>query len=66
MAVIETAFAEDKAMIEPQQSVLDCTPESRMMILSTDGALNQFRGLMVGLIEAEQGSLPRPAERRFA
>jgi len=66
MAVIETAFAEDQAIIEAQQRVLDRTQERRMMILSTDGALNQFRRLMAGLIEAEQVSMARPAERRFA
>jgi len=66
MAVIETAFAEDRAMIEAQQCVLDRTQERRMMILSTDGALNQFRRLMAGLIEAEQVSMAQPAERRFA
>jgi hypothetical protein len=36
------------------------------MVLATDGALNQFRRLMAGLIEAEQTPLSRPAERRFA
>lgn len=66
MAVIEKAFAEDQAMIEAQQRVVDRTPEPRFMILSTDGALNQFRRLMAGLIEAEHGSLPQPAARRFA
>jgi len=66
MAVIETAFAEDQAIIEAQQRVLDRTQERRMMILSTDGALNQFRRLMAGLIEAEQVSMAQPAERRFA
>jgi len=37
-----------------------------MMILATDGALNQFRRLMAGLIEAEQQPASRPAERRLA
>jgi hypothetical protein len=53
-------------MIEAKQRVVDRTPERRMMILATDGALNQFRRLMAELIEAEQASLPKPAERRFA
>jgi len=66
MAVIEKAFAEDQAMIEAQQRVVDRTPEPRFMILSTDGALNQFRRLMAGLIETERGYLPQPAARRFA
>ena len=66
IAVFERAFAEDKAMIEVQQRVVDRTPERRMMILATDGALNQFRRLMAGLIEAEQQPPSRPAERRLA
>jgi hypothetical protein len=53
-------------MIEAQQRVLNRTPERRMMILSTDGALNQFRRLMAGLIAAEQAPATRPAERQFA
>jgi len=67
IAVFEKAFAEDKAMIEAQQRVVERTPERRMMVLSTDGALNQFRRLMAGLIAADQTPLStRPAERRFA
>jgi len=66
IAFFEKAFAEDKAMIEAQQHVIDRTPERRMMILANDGALNQFRRLMAGLIEAEQQSPSWPAERRFA
>jgi Vanillate O-demethylase oxygenase C-terminal domain len=54
IAVFEKAFAEDKAMIEAQHRVVERTPERRMMVRSTDGALNQFRRLMAGLIEAEQ------------
>jgi hypothetical protein len=58
MAVIERAFAEDKAMIEAQQVVIAATPEARMLRLSSDGALNQFRRLMAGLRDADQ--LRRP------
>ena len=54
MAVIERAFAEDRAMIEAQQEIIASTPTSRMLQLASDGALNQFRRLMAGLIEAEQ------------
>jgi phenylpropionate dioxygenase-like ring-hydroxylating dioxygenase large terminal subunit len=54
MAVIERAFAEDRAMIEAQQDIIASTPEARMLRLSSDGALNQFRRLMAGLIDAEQ------------
>jgi len=65
IAVFEKAFAEEKAMIESQQRVVDRTPERRMVILATDGALNQFRRLMAGLIDAEQQPTPRRAERRY-
>jgi phenylpropionate dioxygenase-like ring-hydroxylating dioxygenase large terminal subunit len=54
MALIERAFAEDKAMIEAQQEVIANTPKTRMLQLASDGALNQFRRLMAGLIDAEQ------------
>jgi len=54
MAVIERAFAEDRAMIEAQQEVIASTPKTRMLQLASDGALNQFRRLMAGLIEAER------------
>jgi len=64
IAVFEKAFAEDKAMIEAQQRVVDRTQDRRMMVLATDGALSQFRRLMAGLIEAEQ--TPPSVERRFA
>jgi vanillate O-demethylase monooxygenase subunit len=60
IAVFEKAFAEDKAMIEAQQRVVERTPERRMMVLSTDGALNQFRRLMAGLIETEQQPATAP------
>jgi hypothetical protein len=36
-----------------------------MMILSADGALNQFRRLMAGLIAAEQAS-PTAGEARIS
>jgi vanillate O-demethylase monooxygenase subunit len=54
MAVIEKAFAEDRAMIEAQQQVIARTPHTRMLRLAADGALNQFRRLMADLIEREQ------------
>jgi vanillate O-demethylase monooxygenase subunit len=54
MAVIERAFAEDRAMIEAQQEIIASTPSTRMLQLASDGALNQFRRLMGELIEAEQ------------
>jgi phenylpropionate dioxygenase-like ring-hydroxylating dioxygenase large terminal subunit len=66
MAVIERAFAEDKAMIEAQQQVIARTPQARMLRLAADGALNQFRRLMAGLIEAEQPISSASVEQRSA
>ena len=54
LAVFEKAFAEDNAMIEAQQRVIDRTPEPVMLGTSSDHALNQFCRLMAGLIEAER------------
>jgi hypothetical protein len=54
LAVFEKAFAEDNAMIEAQQRVIDRTPRPTMLGTSSDNALNQFRRLMAGLIEAER------------
>jgi nitrite reductase/ring-hydroxylating ferredoxin subunit len=58
MAVIERAFAEDKAMIEAQHQVIAGTPQARMLRLASDGALNRFRRLMADLIAAEQPTMP--------
>jgi vanillate O-demethylase monooxygenase subunit len=54
IAVFEKAFAEDNAMIEAQQRVIDRTPQPAMLGTSSDHALNQFRRLMAGLIDAER------------
>jgi len=58
LAVFEKAFAEDNAMIEAQQRVIDHTPQPTMLGTRSDNALNQFRRLMAGLIEAER---PQPS-----
>jgi len=52
-ALFERAFAEDNVMIEAQQQVIWRTPEPRMLGISSDHALNQFRQLMAELIAAE-------------
>lgn len=59
LALFERAFAEDNAMIEAQQRVIERTPEPRMLGTSSDHALNQFRRLMAGLMEAER-TQPEP------
>lgn len=58
IAVFEKAFAEDNAMIEAQQRVIDHTAQPTVLGMSADNALNQFRRLMAALIDAE-----RPAAR---
>jgi phenylpropionate dioxygenase-like ring-hydroxylating dioxygenase large terminal subunit len=57
LVVFERAFAEDNAMIEAQQRVIDRTPHPAMLGTSSDHALNQFRRLMANLIEAERPKL---------
>jgi nitrite reductase/ring-hydroxylating ferredoxin subunit len=54
IVVFEKAFAEDNAMIEAQQRIIDRTPNPVMLGTSSDNALNKFRGLMAGLIDAER------------
>src|SRR5260370_9186476 len=58
IAVFEKAFAEDNAMIEAQQRVIDRTPQPAMLGTSSDNALNQFRRLMAPLLEAERPQAP--------
>jgi hypothetical protein len=41
-------------MIEAQQRVIDRTPQPTMLGTRSDNALNQFRRLMAGLIDAER------------
>ena len=53
LALFERAFAEDNAMIEAQQQVIDRTPQPHMLGIRADHALNQFRRLMDELMAAE-------------
>jgi Vanillate O-demethylase oxygenase C-terminal domain len=67
IAVFEKAFAEDKAMIEAQQRVVERTPERRMM----DGPVDRWCAQPVPPADgwADRGgadTLSRSAERRFA
>jgi phenylpropionate dioxygenase-like ring-hydroxylating dioxygenase large terminal subunit len=66
IALFRNAFAEDNAMIEAQQRVINLTPEPRMLGTMADGPLNLFRQLMAGLIAAEQppGAAPPTAEKQ--
>jgi vanillate O-demethylase monooxygenase subunit len=56
----ETAFHEDKAIIEAQQKVIDLDPDQPMMSLSSDAGPNLFRGIVKQLVDAE-ARLPQPA-----
>lgn len=53
MGVIQ-AFEEDRAMISAQQQNLSLDPTFKMMPLSVDAALSQFRWVVDRLIDAEQ------------
>jgi phenylpropionate dioxygenase-like ring-hydroxylating dioxygenase large terminal subunit len=48
-AVTETAFHEDKAIIEAQQKMIDREPERRMLPTSLDAGPTQFRKLVEAL-----------------
>jgi len=60
-AFTETAFHEDKSIIEAQQQVIDLDPARRMLLLSADGGPTQFRRLVQQLIERESADTRRPA-----
>jgi len=51
-AVTETAFYEDKTLIEAQQKMIDLDPERRMLPTSLDAGPTQFRKLVDGLLAA--------------
>jgi vanillate O-demethylase monooxygenase subunit len=50
------AFAEDRAMIEAQQRVIDATPNPRMMPMNMDQATSLFRTLMERQMKAESAA----------
>lgn len=52
-ATTETAFHEDKRIIEAQQKLIDLEPDRRMLPTSLDAGPTQFRRLVDRLIEAE-------------
>jgi vanillate O-demethylase monooxygenase subunit len=49
-AVTETAFGEDKALIEAQQKLIDLEPERRMLPTSLDAGPTRFRRLVEDLL----------------
>ncbi|HUN52212.1 MAG TPA: aromatic ring-hydroxylating dioxygenase subunit alpha [Candidatus Sulfotelmatobacter sp.] len=61
-AFTETAFHEDKRIIEAQQRVIDRDPDRRMLPTSLDAGPTQFRGIVQQFVEAETRSPQRAAE----
>jgi phenylpropionate dioxygenase-like ring-hydroxylating dioxygenase large terminal subunit len=56
----DIAFAEDKAMIQAQQAVVDAHPEAKAAAIAADAALMQARSILKHML-AEEGA-PEPAE----
>jgi vanillate O-demethylase monooxygenase subunit len=61
-AVTETAFGEDKALIEAQQKLVDLEPDRRMLPTSFDGGPTRFRKLVDELL-APDGAPPAAGVR---
>jgi vanillate O-demethylase monooxygenase subunit len=55
MAIAGKAFAEDRAIIEAQQRVIDATPEPRIMPTSADRAITLFNQLVAKRLREEEG-----------
>jgi len=62
MALANTAFLEDRAIIEAQQRILSASPNTRMVAIAADGALVQFRRLMERLSAAERAPVALAGE----
>jgi Vanillate O-demethylase oxygenase C-terminal domain len=62
LAVFEKALAEDDAMIEAQQRVINRTPHPKMLGTASDHALSRFRLLMASLIEQEAPGAAAPRQ----
>jgi phenylpropionate dioxygenase-like ring-hydroxylating dioxygenase large terminal subunit len=61
--ITETAFHEDKALIEAQQKMIDRDPEHPMVLATADAAPTQFRRMVQQWLDAEQ---PTPGAQRIA
>ena len=60
MLVAGVAFAEDKAIIEAQQKVIDLDPDRREVLTSADVGPTQFRAVLQRLAKADE-ALEQPA-----
>lgn len=58
MNIAAKAFAEDKAIIEAQQRVIDLTPNPRIMPTSADKGVTLFNRLVERLVREEASSAP--------
>ena len=54
MLVAGVAFAEDKAIIEAQQKIIDLDPDRREVLTSADVGPTQFRSVLQRLVRADQ------------
>lgn len=61
MGIAAKAFAEDKAMIEAQQKVVDLTPDPQVMPTAHDRGVTLFNRLVEKLAKAEQEASRRAA-----
>ncbi len=62
-AIVETAFSEDKAIIEAQQRVIDLDPDRRMLPTSFDAGPTRFRRLVQDLLDHDGQPGPAAAVR---
>lgn len=63
-AVTETAFHEDKALIEAQQKLIDLDPTRRMLPTSLDAGPTRFRHMVDQLLAAEPGGQAQASAAR--
>jgi len=61
MTIAAKAFAEDKAIIEAQQCVIDMTPEPRIMPTAHDRGVTLFNRLVEKLVKQEAEGISRAA-----
>jgi phenylpropionate dioxygenase-like ring-hydroxylating dioxygenase large terminal subunit len=61
MVIAGKAFAEDRAIIEAQQRVIDATPDPRIMPTSADRAITLFNQLVAKRLRDEAGSVTSAA-----
>ena len=62
MEVAAQAFAEDKAIIEAQQRVIDATPDPRIMPTNADKGVTLFNRLVERLVREEASPRPHAIE----